>query len=135
MLRVLAPGSWVRILLPLPTFGGQPSGNGWLTKLRICEAPATPANVQDGQSKQRNRRMKTNMASIGNFDIAPSEPLDLNDYAKVGGAPKERKFPNKGRYTLRATDSFTEESFAPNKANTALTFAINPTIVGPTNEG
>lgn len=75
------------------------------------------------------------MASIGNFNIAPAEPLNLDtDYPTVGGK-KERKFPNKGRYTLRTTDSFTEESFAPNKANTALTFAINPTIVGPTNEG
>jgi hypothetical protein len=76
------------------------------------------------------------MASIANFDIAPSEPLDLNaDYPVIGGGSSERKFPNAGRYTLRVTDSFTEESFAPNKANTALTFAINPTIVGPTNEG
>lgn len=74
------------------------------------------------------------MASIGNFDIVPAEPLNLDDYPTIGGR-KERKFPNKGRYTLRTTDSFTEESFAPNKANTALTFAINPVIVGPTNEG
>jgi hypothetical protein len=74
------------------------------------------------------------MASIGNFDIPAAEPLSLDDYPTIGGS-KERKFPNKGRYTLRTTDSFTEESFVPNKANTALTFAINPTIVGPTNEG
>lgn len=74
------------------------------------------------------------MANIANFDIAPSESLNLNDYQKIGGS-KERKFPNKGQYTFKTTDSFTEESFAPNKANTALTFAINPVIVGPTNEG
>jgi hypothetical protein len=74
------------------------------------------------------------MADIANFDIAPAEPLSLDDYPTIG-ARKERKFPNKGRYTLRTTDTFTEESFQPNKANTALTFAIDPTIVGPTNEG
>lgn len=74
------------------------------------------------------------MANIGDFGIAATETLNLDDYPVIGGK-KERKFPNKGRYTLRTTDSFTEESFAPNKANTALTFAINPTIVGPTNEG
>jgi hypothetical protein len=75
------------------------------------------------------------LASIGNYSIAPTESLNLDtDYPTIGGT-KERKFPNKGRYTLRTTDSFTEESFAPNKANTALTFAINPVIVGPTQEG
>lgn len=76
------------------------------------------------------------MASIANFDIAPSEPLSLDDYSSIGGGDKPaRKFPNKGRYTLRVTDRFSEESFQPNKANTALTFALDPTIVGPTNEG
>jgi hypothetical protein len=103
-------------------------------RLRQCR-PHPPRNQPrvpiPGKLKQENNKY---MASIGNFDIAPSEPLDLNDYPTIGGK-KERKFPNKGRYTLRATDSFTEESFAPNKANTALTFAINPVIVGPTNEG
>jgi hypothetical protein len=76
------------------------------------------------------------LASIGNFDIPAAEPLSLDtDYPVIGGGKTARKFPNKGRYTLRTTDSFTEESFVPNKANTALTFAINPSIVGPTNEG
>jgi hypothetical protein len=76
------------------------------------------------------------MANISQFDIAPAEPLDLNDYPTIGGGSSTgKKFPVKGRYTLRTTDSFTEESFAPNKANTALTFALNPVIVGPTNEG
>ena len=73
------------------------------------------------------------MASIGNFNIEPTESVDIaSSYpAKAAG----RRFPNKGWYTLRTTSSFTPESFVPNKANTALTFQINPVIVGPTNEG
>ena len=72
------------------------------------------------------------MANIGSLNIAPSEPLNLSDYPAVGGG---RKFPIKGRYTLRAAESFPAEAFASNKAGTALTIQIDPTIVGPTNEG
>ena len=73
------------------------------------------------------------MASIGDFSIAPTEAVDIAATypARTGG----RKFPNKGWFTLRVTDNFTSESFKPNKANTALTFQIDPTIVGPSNEG
>lgn len=72
------------------------------------------------------------MADIGNFNIQPTEPVDISTAypARTG-----RRFPNKGWYTLRTTDTFTSESFVPNKANTALTFQIDPTVVGPTNEG
>lgn len=73
------------------------------------------------------------MASIGNFNIAPTEAVDIS--VAYPGKAAGRRFPNKGWYTLRTTDAFTSESFVPNKANTALTFQIDPTIVGPTNEG
>lgn len=73
------------------------------------------------------------MANISSLNIAPSEALDLDNYAVIGG--NRQKFPVKGRYTLRTVDSFPPEAFAPNKAGTALTIQIDPTIVGPTNEG
>lgn len=72
------------------------------------------------------------MASIGNFNVAPTEPVDN---ATAYPAKAGRRFPNRGWYTLRTTDTFTQESFVPNKAGTALTFQIDPTIVGPTNDG
>ena len=72
------------------------------------------------------------MASIAELNIAPSEPVNLDSY-KLGGAG--RKFPGKGRYQLRAVESFTAESFGSNRDKTALTVQIDPTIVGPTNEG
>src|SRR3990167_3777405 len=72
------------------------------------------------------------MASIGNLSVQPTETVDISSAYPVSTG---RRFPNKGWYTLRTTDAFTEESFTPNKAGTALTFQIDPTIVGPTNEG
>lgn len=73
------------------------------------------------------------MANIGDFNIAPTDTVDIaSTYpAKAAG----RRFPVKGWYTLRTTDTFTQESFQPNKANTALTFQINPVIVAPAHEG
>jgi uncharacterized protein DUF669 len=58
--------------------------------------------------------------------------LDLDNYAEN----KESTFrlPAEGRYTLRVTDNFTSESFgATQKGDLSIT--IDPTIVGPTNEG
>ena len=72
------------------------------------------------------------MADIGNLTVAPTEAVDI---ATAYPAKAGRRFPNKGWYTLRTTDSFTSESFVPNKTGTALTFQINPVVVGPTNEG
>lgn len=72
------------------------------------------------------------MPDISSLNILPSEPLDFTLYKSVG---ESRPFPGKGRYTLRATESFPAEAFAPNKAGTALTIQIDPTIVGPTGEG
>lgn len=70
-------------------------------------------------------------ADISNLNLQASEALDLDSYP-VAGAGK--KFPPKGRYTLRATESFTSESFGESKAG-ALTIQIDPTIVGPIGEG
>lgn len=73
-------------------------------------------------------------ANIGNFNIEPTQPVDISSTYPAQARPA-RRFPNKGWYTLRTSTEFTPESFAPNKAGTALTFQIDPTIVGPTNEG
>lgn len=73
------------------------------------------------------------MASI-NFTLEPVDApaIDLNDLPTRSSGSK---FPKAGRYVLQTTSQFTDESFQPNKARTALTAQIDPTIVGPTNEG
>jgi hypothetical protein len=60
------------------------------------------------------------------------EQLDLDNYADA----KESTFrlPVKGRYTLRAPDAFPPAAFSRTKAG-ALLIQVDPTIVGPTNEG
>lgn len=73
------------------------------------------------------------MADISSLNLAANEPLDLDTYATAGGGGNS-KFPRKGRYTLRAVDSFPQEAFGTSKAG-ALTVQIDPTIIGPTNEG
>ncbi len=72
------------------------------------------------------------MANISNFNIAPTEELDLDSYQVSGDSPE---FPKKGRYQVRAPEMFPEDAFKPNAAGTALTVLIDPTIVGPTAEG
>jgi hypothetical protein len=64
--------------------------------------------------------------------LNPVEALDLANYADN----KESTFrlPVKGRYTLRAPESFPAAAFTRTKAG-ALSIQIDPTIVGPTNEG
>lgn len=64
--------------------------------------------------------------------LNPVEQLDLENYADN----KESTFrlPAKGRYTLRAPESFPDSAFGVTKAG-ALSIQIDPTIVGPTNEG
>lgn len=60
------------------------------------------------------------------------QPLDLENYADN----KESNFqlPIKGRYTLRVRESFPSSAFGETRAG-ALSISIDPTIVGPTNEG
>lgn len=64
--------------------------------------------------------------------LNPVEQLDMENYADA----KESTFrlPAKGRYTLRAPDAFPVAAFGQTKAG-ALSIQIDPTIVGPTNEG
>ena len=64
--------------------------------------------------------------------LNPVEALDLANYADN----KESTFrlPAKGRYTLRAPESFPPAAFGRTKGG-ALSIQIDPTIVGPTSDG
>lgn len=72
--------------------------------------------------------MSVDISHLGNLNS--SEPLDLDTYAaaREGGS-----FPRKGRYILRAPDTF-EGAFGQTKAG-YLSAEVSPTIVGPTAEG
>lgn len=65
--------------------------------------------------------------------LQPIEPLTLDQYVDV----KESTFrlPAKGRYQVRAPEGFPAESFSRTQKTKALSVQIDPTIVGPTNEG
>lgn len=71
------------------------------------------------------------MANIASLTLNAPEPVNLDDYPVLGGG---RKFPVKGRYTLRTADAFPQEAFGTSRAG-ALTVQIDPTIVGPSGEG
>lgn len=66
-------------------------------------------------------------------DLQPVEPLDLENYADQ----KESTFqlPRAGRYTVQAPSEFQSTDFSRTKKTKAISAQIDPTIVGPTNEG
>lgn len=63
--------------------------------------------------------------------LNPIEPLDLDMYKDAG---EPTPLPQKGRYTVRAPEAFPEAAFGRTQAG-ALSAQIDPTIVGPSNEG
>lgn len=72
--------------------------------------------------------MSADISALGG--LKPVEPLDLDNYAD------QKEFiaiPKKGRYTVRAPESFPSTAFGRSNAG-ALTAQVDPTIVGPTNE-
>lgn len=74
------------------------------------------------------------MADISKLGgLQPVEPLDLENYTHNRASTFQ--LPKKGRYTLRAADSFPDTSFTRTKKTNALSVKIDPTIVGPSNEG
>ena len=73
--------------------------------------------------------MSADISELGNLNS--SEPLDLDLYADVKEA---FELPRKGRYTVRAPDSFPNEAFGATKAG-YLSAQVDPTIMGPTSEG
>ncbi len=74
------------------------------------------------------------MADLGH--LGPSKqtaPLDLANYADNRKAAF--KLPVHGEYTLQLSESFPQEAFSRTKKTGALSIALEPTIVGPTNAG
>jgi len=70
-----------------------------------------------------------NISSLGN--LVSTDSLDLDDYKE--STPTPFRMARAGRYTLRAPE-FTDEAFTSTREN-YLQARIDPTIVGPTNEG
>ncbi len=70
------------------------------------------------------------ISALGNLNSA--EPLNLDMYAdvKTGGV----SLPPAGRYTVRAPETFPATAFGRTNAG-YLSAQIDPTIVGPSNEG
>ena len=72
------------------------------------------------------------MADISSLgELRPVEPLDLDAYAD------NREFtsiPKAGRYVVQAPAEFPSTAFSRTKAG-ALSAQVDPTILGPTNEG
>lgn len=64
--------------------------------------------------------------------LNPVESLDLANYAD--NKKSAFQLPAKGRYTLRAPESFPPAAFTRTKAG-SLQIQIDPTVIGPTNEG
>lgn len=75
--------------------------------------------------------MSVNISALGN--LVPVDNLDLDAYADVKDRPRFQ-LPKKGRYLVRAPESFPDTAFGTTKAG-HLKAQIDPTIVGPTNEG
>lgn len=69
------------------------------------------------------------ISMLGNLNSA--EPLDLSLYVDTKEAPP---LPKKGRYTVRAPESFPNTAFGATRAG-FLSAQIDPTIVAPSNEG
>lgn len=68
------------------------------------------------------------ISALGNLE--PVQELDLETYADTSGF----RLPRAGEYTLRAPETIGAEAFSKSQAG-YLTARVDPTIVGPTNEG
>jgi hypothetical protein len=72
------------------------------------------------------------MADISSLSgLNPVEPLDMDIYQD---ATEGRPLPAEGQYVVRAPESFPSAAFGATKAG-FLSAQVDPTIVGPTNEG
>ena len=70
------------------------------------------------------------ISALGN--LQPAQPIDLS---VIPEAPKKAfVFPRSGKYTVRAPEAITSDNFRKTKADN-LSARVDPTIVGPTNEG
>ena len=69
------------------------------------------------------------ISALGNLN--PAEPLDLDIYKSAQEGPS---LPRKGRYVVKAPESFPPTAFGATRAG-FLKVSVDPQIVGPTNEG
>ncbi len=73
------------------------------------------------------------ISALGNLNTG--EQLDLSKYPDVKESSGQGfRLPKRGVYVLRAPDSFTTAAFGATR-NGDLSVQVDPTIVGPTNEG
>ena len=74
--------------------------------------------------------MTIDISALGNLE--PTTPIDLSVIPEV---PKKAfVFPRSGKYTVRAPEAITTENFRKTNAGN-LSARVDPTIVGPTNDG
>ena len=73
--------------------------------------------------------MAVDISSLG---AQTTQPLDLSIYPE---ARKRSGLPRAGTYTVQAPEVFTEESFRTAASSGNLSARVDPTIVGPSNEG
>lgn len=66
-------------------------------------------------------------------DLEPAQPLDLSIYPEARKGAGGR-FPKAGTYDVLAPETFPVEAFGKTKAGN-LSARVDPTIVGPSNEG
>lgn len=66
--------------------------------------------------------------------LNPVESLDLANYSEVKEKESSFRLPPKGVYSVQAPSDFPTAAFSRTKAG-SLQVQIDPTIVGPTNEG
>lgn len=72
------------------------------------------------------------ISSLGGLN--PVEVLDLSDGVYQDAKESTFRLPAAGKYTVQSPDSFPTAAFGRTKAG-ALSIQIDPTILGPTNEG
>lgn len=70
------------------------------------------------------------ISALGN--LQPAQPIDLSVIPEA--TKKAFVFPRSGKYTIRAPEAITSDNFRKTKADN-LSARVDPTIVGPTNEG
>jgi hypothetical protein len=73
------------------------------------------------------------LSALGN--LQPIETLDLENYVDNRESGPSFRLAPKGRYQVRAPESFPSEAFGRTAKTKALSVSIDPTIIGPTNEG
>lgn len=70
------------------------------------------------------------ISSLGNLE--PAKPLDLSIYPDARGG---QSLPKAGKFVVRAPESFPTSAFSRTKSGGNLSARVDPTIIGPSDEG